>query len=323
VVQGEFDLHGAHYACTQKVHVRAPGIRAELCWDTVGGDPPATGAGNDLDLHFARLQGIASCTSGGFGWDTSCAVGSGGSTTYPQDCYWDPSVSMCGYTTTIAPNWGYSTSANSACQGWSSKRAALPCTNPRLDRDLITCDPSVDDPVAVTGTGGAFCAPENINLDNPNDGDTFVIGVYHYRHHGTTGTTNARPHVNVYCNGVRVLSAGTNPLTGQTSSPLLITTLSNLAKYSPIGDLWTVGTVKAHVSGGQLTSCDLGMVPPHYPDPTRDGANGTQLCVDSTQNSTPGPNQYSYVNHQFVDHTSLQGVANGSIPVTAAEWCKH
>ena len=38
-----------------------------------------------------------------------------------------------------------------------------------------------------------------------------------------SGTSSAKPHVNVYCNGARVLSVGYNPATGQTQFPLLNT----------------------------------------------------------------------------------------------------
>jgi hypothetical protein len=302
VVQGEFDLNGAHYVCTQKVQVRAPGIRAELCWDTVGGDGSSNG--NDIDLHFARLQGV---TCSAKGWDTTCSQN--------QDCYY--SIGSGCPDGSGGPGWGYSTSADSACLGWSSKRSTSGgCTNPRLDKDNITCDPTIDDPTnAGTGFfGGSFCGPENINIDNPNDSDAFVVGVNHFGNHG--GTSNAKPHVNVYCNGARVVSAGFNPVTGQTSFPLLKTSGADST-----GDIWTVATVKAHVSSGQLSSCDVTTVPSHNADPTRDGAN--QICVDSTSNATPSPNQYNYKNHQFIDHASLQGGSNGGIPATAAGWCKH
>jgi hypothetical protein len=171
--------------------------------------------------------------------------------------------------------------------------------------------------------GGEFCGPENINLDNPNDNDTFVVGVNHY--HNTAGTPNAKPHVNLYCNGERVLSAGYNPVTGQTAFPLLKTQGADST-----GDEWTVATIKAHVSGGQLTSCDVATVPSHHADPTRDGPaaapapnDTTGICVDSTANATPAPNQYSYKDHAFIDHTALQGAPNGTLPGSAAAWCKH
>jgi hypothetical protein len=306
IVQGEFDIGAQHYVCTQKVAVRAPGIRAELCWDTVGGQD-GTG-GNDLDLHMARLQGD-SCGSDN-GWDLLCANGS----TY-QDCYWNSS-SGCRQTSASPPGWGYANSTNSACIGWGSERviASQGCTNPRLDLDNITCDPAEADPTQI----GIFCGPEDINLDNPNDGDMFAVSVNHFANHG--GTAHAHPHVDIYCNGVRMVSAGYNPATGQTSFPLL---LAGGADSS--GDYWMATTVVAHVTAGQLTGCDVAVLPSHHADPTRDGpvAGGGvgPLCVESVSNaSTPS---FSYTSHLFVDTGSQQGVGQGTIPASTAEWCKH
>jgi hypothetical protein len=290
VAQGEWDLNGTHYVCTQKIQVRAPGVRAELCWDTVGGDEVSNAGGNDIDLHLARLQG-ATCKN--HGWDMTCNEG---------DCYYGDTN----------PAWGYTDSANAACIGWASRNAGLNCPNPRLDQDNVTCDKTKDDP-----TNPEFCAPENINLDNPNDGDSFVVGVNHYQNTG--GTNNAHPHVDLYCNGERVLSVGYNPVTGQTAFPLL-----NNPGDDSTGDVWSVGTIKAHVSGGQVTSCDVVTVPSHHADQTRDGVtspttNGNQLCVDSTGSGAPTP----YKNHDFVEPTAVQTGAAGSLPTSAAGFCKH
>jgi hypothetical protein len=314
VVQGEWDLGGTHYACTQKVQVRAPGIRAELCWDSVGGSGAAPG--NDIDLHFARLQGV-SC--GAKGWGSTCPEG----TTY-EDCWWSGGS---GCRDGGNPGWGYADSALTACHGWASKRISGACTNPRLDRDNITCDPAVDDPNNPgdpTAYANGFCGPENINLDNPKDGDGFVVGVNHYGN--TSGSPNARPHVNLYCNGARVLSVGYNPLTGQTQFPLLTTPGRDVT-----GDFWTAATVFAHVDGnGNLTSCTVSSIPSHHADPTRDGPTAslppndtTGLCVDSTSNQTPAPYQYSYLNHAFIDHPALQNGAAGTLPVSPGDFCKH
>ena len=62
-----------------KVHVRAPGIRAELCWDTVGSN-----GDNDVDIHFARLQGNNGCST--HGWFLPC-----GDAPNADDCYYSSS----------------------------------------------------------------------------------------------------------------------------------------------------------------------------------------------------------------------------------------
>ncbi len=318
LVQGEWDLGGTHYVCTQKVQVRAPGIRVELCWDTVGGSGNTNAAGNDIDLHFARLQGV---TCAHAGWEFTCGPPS-------EDCFYDPG-SGCRDYSNAGPPWGYANSPDAACLGWSSKRHAVDgamynqgCTNPRLDKDNILCDTTVDDPTLVgdpSSVAPEFCGPENINLDNPKDGDRFAIGVNHYSNNG--GTTRARPHVNLYCNGDRVLSVGYNPLTGQTTTPLLVDWGTDST-----GDFWEVGQVTAHVAGGQLTSCDVVTVPSHHADQLRDGttnptSNGNQVCVDS-QKSRANP-VYNYRTHDFVENQPLQGGTNGGLPPTVAGFCKH
>lgn len=294
-VQGEFDLNGTHFVCTQKVQVRAPGIRAELCWDSVGV--------NDVDLHFARLQGT---TCPDAGWDRTCQPA-----TQNQDCYY----LNCDFGDL---GWGYAMSPMSACKGWGSKRASLAnCDNPRLDQDNISCDRTESDPIDPNDN---FCGPENINLDNPRNGDRFVVGVNHFQT-DVGGNPNAKPHVNLYCNGQRVLSVGYNPASGQTQFPLLRT-----PGRDTTGDFWTAAVITARLDGGMLTSCDVETVPSHHADPTRDGPGatptaGNALCVDSQTNmSMPA---FSYTSHRFVDPGSAQGIPAGSIPMTAAQFCKH
>lgn len=305
LVQGEFTLDGVRQVCTQRVEVRAQGIRAELCWNTVGN--PFSGGGNDIDLHFARLQGACTTPQG---WNMLCAAGGG-----VQDCYYLDG-SGCRDDSSSGPNWGYADSPSTACLGWGSRRRAgqQGCTNPRLDADNVTCNRNEQNP-----TSGDFCGPENINLDNPRDGDAFVIGVNHFGNSG--GTSEARPHVNVYCNGRRVLSIGYNPATMQ-QWPLL----RNPGQDSS-GDFWTAATVRAQVMNGQLQSCVVTPIPSRHADPSRDGpvatpGAGNGMCVDSRMNQTPAPNQFSYSNRQFAE-SPAQGIGAGTQPMQAAQWCKH
>ena len=295
ILQGEFDLAGQHYACQQKIKVRAPGIHAELCWSKA--------QDADLDLHFARLQGATCATHG---WDQLCPS----SSTY-QDCYF-LGASGCLDTSPVPPGWGYDDSPNASCLGWSSKRrkGAQGCTNPRLETDLVSCDPQVTDP--TDNAGGGFCGPENIDLDNPHDGDSFAIAVNYYG--ANTASATVKPHVNLYCNGERVLSAGYSP-----TSPVGFPLLAHPGTSSS-GDWWNVATIKAHVgAGGTVTSCDVAPIPSHAADPNLDGS--TQVCVESQSNASTPP--YSYATHLFVENSTLQGGAVGSMPATPAAWCKH
>jgi hypothetical protein len=276
--------------------VRAPGVRAELCWDTVGGQ---NSGGNDIDLHFARLQGD-SCGNNR-GWDTTCASGG-----VLEDCYYGSCQ--------VAPiNWGYPDSPMAACHGWGSKQLQATCPNPRLDRDNVTCDPTEQDLLNDT-----FCGPENINLDNPHDGDKFIVGVNHYANHN--GTSDAKLHVNLYCNGARVLSVGYNPATGA-QWPVL-----KVGGYDQTGDFWNAALLTTHVANNVISSCDVETVPSHHADQTRDGpaasaGAGNSLCVESQTNmSSPS---FSYTSHKFVDPGSQQGLGAGTLPTTPAQFCKH
>ncbi len=303
IVQGEFDLGGMHYTCSQRVEVRAPGVRAELCWDTVGS--------TDVDLHFAQLQGT-SCPN--HGWEGACAG-------QEKDDCWYAGESGCRDGSGSPPGWGYADSPNSACIGWGSRRAAplipgiigLGCTNPRLDTDNISCSRTQTDPTNNGLTTG-FCGPENINLDNPRNGERFLIGVNYY-----SGSAPTKPHVNIYCNGARVLSAGYNPVTNA-QFPVL-----TRAGADTTGDIWNVATVRTNVTGGSVTSCDVMTVPSRASDPGRDGpagaGGGNALCVDSTMNASTPP--FSYTSHQFVDMGSTQMLTAGSVPASAPGFCKH
>ncbi|MBP5590472.1 hypothetical protein J6Y50_01265 [bacterium] len=83
----------------------------------------------------------------------------------------------CKYSASDGPHWGYDTTMNYDKDGKGPKEMR----NPRLDMDNVMAGPY----------------PENINIDNPNDGDTFRVGVYWWS--GTAGVT--RPVINIYCGG--------------------------------------------------------------------------------------------------------------------------
>src|SRR5206468_1365478 len=119
----------------------------------------------------------------------------------------------------------------------------------------------------------------------------------------------------------RVLSIGYNPATGAQWPALL------KGGHDQTGDFWSAVTVTTHVTGGNISSCDVETVPSHHADQTRDGpaasaGAGNALCVDSTTNkSTP---MFNYTSHKFVDSNSAQApAAAGSQPTMAAGFCKH
>jgi hypothetical protein len=296
LVKGEFDLDGQHYSCTQQVQVRAPGIRAELCW---------TPMPNDMDLHFARLQG-ANCST--HGWFETCSTGAG----YGDDCYYAAGCSAY----ENDPGWGYPDSASSVCSGWGSRRAAASfpdppdCTNPRLDMDNISCDPSVLNPnsFGILSLSGPFCGAENINLDNPNDGDRFLVGAHAYN-----TSDPIHPHINVYCNGERVLSVGYDPNTNP-AFPVMLQSGPENGQEVPDdgGDFWEAATIVAHVANGQLTSCDVAPVHSATPKANKDGS--VNYCIDTNpENTNPPP----------ADDEHWNFIASGQYPSASDPLCWH
>jgi hypothetical protein len=270
LVQGEFDLKGTHYTCQQKIQVRAPGIRAEACWDTVTD-------GDDLDLHMAKVNGFASCTHNG--WVQECKN---------EDCYYGTCVDAI----TNAPDW-YAASASGSCQGWGSQTTGS-CRNPRLDRDANgvsgTCEPSVTNP-----NKSGFCGPENINVDAPANGSQYAVGVKFF-----DGTDASKTHVNIYCNGERILSSGYNPVTGNDYPQLKDSGLDHG------GDFWKVALVTAQVNGGVL-SCTV-----------------TPVSSTNAHTGTDGSSSYCVDNQSSDGTTSTEYLTkSGGTPANANALCFH
>jgi hypothetical protein len=285
-VKGEWDSPDGHHSCTVKVQVRSPGIRVELCWD---------GMPQDVDLHFARLQRPTNCTHG---WFETCTDDEN-----RDDCYYNNNSGCRGFATNPSP-WGYARSPDTACHGWSSSRTAA-CDNPRLDIDNITCDPKVADPMDIDGSlfTGGFCTPENINLDNPKNGDKFVIGAQLY----SGGTPPPHPHVNVYCNGERRLAFGFDP----TAVPRRDFPVLRVDGTDITGDIWEVATVEAKVTGTMLTDCVI--TPIHSRNPKADKDGSKDFCVDTNPQNAAG-----------LSGANLWKFAtNGAYPATADAFCWH
>ena len=80
--------------------------------------------------------------------------------------------------------WGYSDSPPTECPGGTSS-----CHNPRLDIDNIR---GYD--------------PENINIDNPNNGDTFRVMAHMF-----SGSPTTNPVITIYCGGSPRAVLGTAP----------------------------------------------------------------------------------------------------------------
>jgi hypothetical protein len=189
-----------------------------------------------------------------------------------EDCFYGDCYTAGSHTNSV--DWGYASSPKSACTGWGSQTAGAVCYNPRLDRDANglsgTCDPAVKNPNGRSANG-PFCGPENINVDHPVVNDRFAVGLRYYTR-SAPGTVSAHSHVNVYCNGARVLSAGFDPIAGN-EYPQLWTSGADTG-----GDMWKVALLTTTVTGAGL-SCTVVPTQSTTPDPTRDGS--TAYCVDN------------------------------------------
>ncbi len=199
------DNTGHTYTCKWVQHVIGPGVRFELCWDHQGN---SSQGGADLDLHVHR----SGTTTPWFGTtslvDTTTPCANNGKCTPPNRFTCDTSNNNCGgkhccaqqkptlnaddcmwgnctageyftdaantqfpnlYPGNPAPAWGYGSSVIGNCSGslhgylWSNASLNA-CKNPRLDIDNILN-------VGV---------PENTNIDNPANGDTFRAMVHYY-----------------------------------------------------------------------------------------------------------------------------------------------
>ncbi len=203
---------GEVFTCTWIVHVGGPGLRVELCWDRTG--PTSVANTADVDLHLGKLG----ATSAWFQRD---------------DCYF--LTCNRGSTADRRPRWGLADTPVSSCV--VAPRGGT-CFNPRLDIDNIAQTTSY--------------VPENINVDNPLDGDSYRILVNYFN--GRAEAVETRPMVNVYCGGEIRATLGAAPDT----VPGFVSRAEGSA-----GLMWRVADVTTRVDGsGVTTGCD---VQPLYP----------------------------------------------------------
>ena len=173
-------------------------------------------AATDIDLHLHRPGTTTD-------WFTPA-----------DDCHY----ANCAAGASTPTNWSYPNSPLVECVGGpqgSTWQQLGYCRNPRLDIDSIN----------------ANGVPENINVDNPNHGETFRVMAHYY-----SGSGVVHPLVNIYCAGVLRASYGAPPnaLTDFDSSG------------SSTGDIWRVVDATVQVVGGVTTGCAL--APLHPPAQT-------------------------------------------------------
>jgi hypothetical protein len=217
---------GPDFVCSFVVHVRAPGLRVELCWDRTGD--------TDLDLWLHRPN--STTPWGDAADDDTCAY---------YNCRNTRSARSG-----VPLDWGYASTPGGACLETTDSGD---CNNPRLDIDNVN----------------SAGVPENINLDDPVDGDRFRIAVNYY-----AGVGPVQPLVNVYCGGrlratlggahVGATTFGSQPISG-----------FDTAGDDSHGSLWRVADVQMHEPGDD---CDV--LPLAVPDA------GSVACVTNGPDRT-------------------------------------
>ncbi|HXU68383.1 MAG TPA: hypothetical protein VN947_03590 [Polyangia bacterium] len=217
---------GQTYSCTWVQHIIGPGVRFELCWDHSDSE-------DDIDLHVHK-PGTTTA------WFSTTGSSSNNN---PDDCFYyncKASEYPTPGTGDPIPDWGYANSAIAQCIGspegadWMNNLGA--CHNPRLDIDNV---------------GGSPGTPENINIDDPKNGDSFRAAVHYY---SSSSTTDEHPMVNIYCGGTLKATFGKAPNT--------LTGFNNGLAYGK-GLLWRVADVAAIVdSTGNTTDCTVTAIHP-------------------------------------------------------------
>ena len=168
---------GARFECSWVIHVRAPGLRVEMCY------PESTYL--DLDLFLMRHS-----QSGVWFLDVFNPFEPS-----PFACSWancEAQVRGLGYRRV---DWGYASSPIASCantpQGAQWRSLVGYCQNPRLD-----IDNNLEEGIGV---------PENINIDRPVNGETYRVMVHNF-----TGAL-AHPMINIYCGGELKATLGAQP----------------------------------------------------------------------------------------------------------------
>lgn len=173
-VRATIVIDGETFTCEYTVEVGGNGLRVELTWDTQG----HLRGNTDVDLHLHQTG-----TTTNFFTEDDCYFADCKASSYSIDWGLEPTTDL--------------SACENAPQGegaiWADTHGA--CFNPRLDVDVIRCDPAVGNASAFN-----FCAPENINVDNPEIGAPYRIMVNFYYNNGYNEEPTY-PTVNIYCGG--------------------------------------------------------------------------------------------------------------------------
>ncbi|MBI5500070.1 MAG: hypothetical protein HY907_07485 [Deltaproteobacteria bacterium] len=208
------------YTCEYAIVAQGQGLRVELTWDTQG----SANGDTDVDLHLHQ-------------WGPEDDF-----FTTPQDCFY-LNCKASSFMDAPLVDWGLPhTTDLAACRDAPQNEGSTWvlhgfCANPRLDVDVISCTTGVTDP-----TSSGFCAPENINVDEPPLGEPMRVLVNYYSQHEWTGVTNAD--VNIYCGGVLRAAFGPQELTFG-------------GDYGRNNDNWLVADVRFYTDACGAIDCEI------------------------------------------------------------------
>lgn len=205
------------FSCEWVVDVAGPGLRVEMCY------PESTT--RDLDLYMMRAR-----NAGDWYQLVNDAQNDRRFAPNPEACGWhNCEATIRG--TGPRVDWGYAPSPLAACENSQLGDQWVElgfCANPRLDIDNNLQE----------GTG----LPENINVDQPRDGETFRVMVQNW-----SGTL-AHPAVNIYCAGRLTATFGAPPDT--------VSGFEMVARVGDPGAMWRVADVTMEVGpDGETTGC--------------------------------------------------------------------
>jgi hypothetical protein len=210
-------------SCIFVVHIRGPGLRVELCWDTTGRA--------DIDLHLHRPGTTTP-------WFTTTD-----DPPNPDDCFYrNCKADAYGPASANPASWAYGANDWSALKncvgapGGSDWEQLGACHNPRLDIDNQN----------VPGI------PENINVDVPRQDETFRVMVHYFKPIEVSGPVT-HPMVNVYCGGHLMGTYG--------ASPDLVSGFDHGGGYGA-GAMWRVVDIATKVDGAETIGCDLAPLHP-------------------------------------------------------------
>lgn len=267
---------GGTDTCTYPLFVGAPGLRVELSWEhDLGGD------GVDLDLHLHQPNDTQPWSVGGAPQDCgygNCTIDafSGSSITAPE---WfmgggPPPLPVDWWKDPIFERNNCYFAPRGVGQQWQFEDQG--CHNPRLDLDNISCNASISDP-----DNTEFCAPENINVDYPPQGQWFRVGV-HYYDNGSKAY-DVHPVVKIFCDGALTAELGSK---GYYDPETPIEFASGDGANLPVGNrFWMVADVAFRANAGECAAKGC-VVKPLY---ANEAVRTPVLTYDDIAESNFGP----------------------------------